>query len=398
MSTLTRQSPKAYLDGLNEDQQQAVLRTRGPLLVLAGAGTGKTRVVTCRIAHLIATGVKPDQILAVTFTKKAAAEMKQRVDSLLGGKASGLTVCTFHALGYRMLAENHIRTSSSGCLNLLSPAQQRNLVAEILNRQHLDGLFAVHAAVREISRVKTARATESIIARDSISERLVAEYQRTLDENQQIDFDDLLILPLQVLQESSHPRTSYRQRWPYLLVDEYQDTNELQHRLVKLLAGKERNICVVGDDDQSIYGFRGANADKILNFGREFRGAHVIKLERNYRSSTEILDLANSVIERAAERYRKRLHSQCGSGGLVLRKFSEDAEAESEAIAQWISARRRSAGAHWSDMAVLFRVQSDAQLLKNELRQRGIPFQSTTGVNGSIDKVTITTLHRSKGL
>jgi len=387
-------SSNSLLNSLNEQQQSAVLNTRGPMLVLAGAGTGKTTVITRRIAHLIASGVQPEQILAVTFTKKAALEMKQRVQSSLGGTIDSLTVCTFHALGHRMLRENRVRTSSCANVNLISPKQQRQLVGDVLLQTDLAERLGIREATREIGRAKV---TAAIAAGSSQTEfeRMVAEYERELNRRRQVDFDDLLILPVQILRGSNALRSMYQDRWRYILVDEYQDTNELQHLLVQLLVGPERNLCVVGDDDQSIYGFRGASAEKMLNFRQDFPGARVLKLEQNYRSMAEIIDLANSVIERSARRYRKTLRSHLGRGGLVIQERAPDADAESAQIVDRMEQRRKTA--RWSDMAALYRVRSDAQSLKSRLDHRGIPYQSSGETEPHRDHVTIMTLHRSKG-
>ena len=386
----------SLLHALNKQQQAAVLNTRGPMLVLAGAGTGKTTVITRRIAHLIASGVAPHQILAVTFTKKAATEMKQRVDTSLGGKIDGLTICTFHALGYRILRENGIRTCARGNVNLISAKQQRELVADLLPHANLDSGFDVRETIREISRIKTLAALDALACEDSDLEFLVDAYQRELMQRLLVDFDDMLILPMVALRESLELRSRYQHRWRYILVDEYQDTNALQHVLVQLLVGAERNLCVVGDDDQSIYGFRGASADKMLNFRQEFPGARILKLEQNYRSKSEIVDLANTVIERSAARYSKTLRSHLGCGGRITQSRAEHADAESASIADWMQQRRQTQ--RWSDMAALFRVASDAQSLQQRLKDRGIPYQTSSETASNRDKITIMTLHRSKGL
>ncbi len=396
MAVIDRQAPDSLLNSLNEQQRTAVLNTRGPMLVLAGAGTGKTTVITRRIAHLIASGVKPEQILAMTFTKKAALEMKQRVESSFDETLDGLTICTFHALGFRLLRETNVRTTSSGRVRVISAKQQRELVGLLLQRTGLADRFAIPEAIRQIGRTKTQAALGESRSNCPEFDRMVVEYQQQLRELDQVDFDDLLILPLQTLENSPTLRKGYQQRWRYILVDEYQDTNELQHRLVQLLVGPERNLCVVGDDDQSIYGFRGASAEKMLNFRHEFPGAQIIKLEQNYRSTSEIIDLANSVIRRSLQRFRKTLRSHVGRGGLVSQRQAKDAESESESIVDWMVQRRRTA--RWSDMAALFRVNSDAQLLRRRLDERRIPYQSSGDSDPTKDSVTIMTLHRSKGL
>ena len=395
MVDIRNPSPNSLLNSLNQQQQAAVLHTRGPMLVLAGAGTGKTTVITRRIAHLIASGVQPEQILAVTFTKKAALEMKQRVQSSLGATIDSLTVCTFHALGYRLLRENRVRTDFRGNVNLISAKQQRQIVEKVLQHTGLTDRFGLREAIREIS---CAKVTVAITGDSSQFEfaTMVAEYERELNRRRLVDFDDLLILPVRILRGSNALRAQYQARWRYILVDEYQDTNALQHLLVQLLVGPERNLCVVGDDDQSIYGFRGASAEKMLNFRQEFPGARVLKLEQNYRSTAEIIGLANSVIQRSTQRYRKTLRSHLGRGGLVIQQRAQDTEAESAQIVDRMQRRRKTA--RWSDMAALFRVSADAQSLKSRLDDRGIPYQSSGETDPHRDHVTIMTLHRSKGL
>jgi superfamily I DNA/RNA helicase len=378
-----------------------VQKTAGPLLVLAGAGTGKTRVVTCRIAHLIASGVGPRNILAVTFTKKAAKEMRDRVAELLDGRSNGITVCTFHSLGYRLLCENEIRVGADGHVNVLTSREQRDLVRDVLESVDLKGWFDITGALRSISRAKNGITTDSSPMSNengATLARIVAEYQRVMEERQAVDFDDLLLIPLRMLRESRRLRELYRRRWPFILIDEYQDTNDIQHALVQLLIGEEQNICVVGDDDQSIYGFRGAMAERILGFENEFPGATLITLDQSYRSHKEILDLANLVIDGASVRHQKSLQSLRGDGGIVVRKQAVDAQEESVAIADAIQQRKLCPGVRWSDIAVLFRVQSDARILKETLKARDIPHQSAVTNGDSADSVSIMTLHRSKGL
>lgn len=391
----------ACLDGLNDQQLRAVRKTEGPLLVLAGAGTGKTRVVTCRIAHLIANGTAPRNILAVTFTKKAATEMKDRAAALLDGRSAGLTVCTFHSLGYRVLLENQVRVGSDGRVNVLTAKVQRTLIGAILETADPEGWFDIDTALRAISRVKNGTTTDcrsKCPERQAALVRIVANYENTLEKQQLVDFDDLLSLPLKMLRQSHRLRELYRRRWPYILIDEYQDTNEIQHELVRMLTGAAQNLCVVGDDDQSIYGFRGATSERILGFQTEFPGATRITLEQSYRSHKEILDVANSVIRGASTRHQKSLHSLLGKGGSVARIQSDDDEQECAGIADAIQRRKACQGTRWADMAVLYRVQSDSRTLQNMLKAREIPYYSAVPKDEADDRVSIMTLHRSKGL
>lgn len=322
--------------------------------------------------------------------------MQQRVEYALGGRIGGLTICTFHALGHRLLRETGIRTCARGNVSLISAKQQRELVEDILQQTGFTERFGVREAIRELGRIKAMAAIDGGQCEHSESIDMVADYEQELIRRRQIDFDDMLILPVLALQESTELRSKYQHRWRYILVDEYQDTNPLQHLFVQLLVGSEQNLCVVGDDDQSIYGFRGASAEKMLNFKHEFPGAQIFKLEQDYRSASKIIDLANTVIERSAERYSKTLRSHLGYGGRVSQTRADSADAESESIADCMLQRRKTH--RWSDMAALFRVASDAQPLKNRLRDKGIPYQSSSETDSSNDKVTIMTLHRSKGL
>ena len=387
----------SYLDGLNEQQREAVISTGRPLLVLAGAGTGKTRVVTRRIAHLIASGVSADGILAATFTKKAALEMQMRVADILGKTTTRPMICTLHALGYRILAENGVCRTKPGRVNLISPAEQRQIVARLLTTYDPAGHFDHHVTIREIGQAKsTTTVRKQTNGHGEHFETIVDAYNRILASIKGVDFDDLLLRPVQMLRASQELRSRYQQRWQHILVDEYQDTNAVQQALIRLLVGAERNICVVGDDDQSIYGFRGASIDTILNFECEFSGARVIKLEMNYRSCEEILSVANAVIGRSISRFPKRLQSQCGSGGLVVRERALNETAESKQIVDQLVERKR-CGRRWRDMAVLFRVGSDSKDIRIELKQRDIPFQSSAE-QSTEDQVPVMTLHRSKGL
>lgn len=390
----------SYLDGLNARQRIAVETLNGPVLVLAGAGTGKTRVVTCRIANLVATGVPAQDILAITFTKKAAEEMKLRTQTILSGNSRSPTICTFHSLGYRMLCQQQIRVDDKGKLRILSPNKQRKLVAGVLNDVDCEHRFNVHEAIRFISCIKNE--TVSDVGKkddaDLLRHEVLKEYQKRLLEHQVVDFDDLLLIPRQLLTESEHLRNYYQTRWQHILVDEYQDTNRVQHDLMKLLVGPQRNICVVGDDDQSIYGFRGASSERILRFHKEFPGTRHVTLDQSYRSHTEIVDVANNVIRFSSNRHEKMLRSMRGNGGKVVVTTAKNAEHESIAIADKIECQKLAGNHCWSDIAVLYRVHADGDNLRETLTDRNIPHQSQISNLNSADAVTIMTLHRSKGL
>ena len=295
-------------DGLNDAQAEAVDRTEGPLLVLAGAGTGKTRVVTRRIAHLLARGVPASSILALTFTRRAAEEMKLRLAELVGPACRRATVCTFHSLGFRILRE------------------QRG-------------------------------------------------------EHPEIDFEDMIRIPLEMLQRDEGLRAGYHRRWTHLLVDEYQDTNDEQYHLLRTLLGPGRNLCVVGDDDQSIYGFRGANVGRILGFQDDFAGAARVTLEENYRSCGQVVALANSVIAPAPRRFDKRLRASARIPGWVCCKATRDEHAEADWVASRIARLHRARQVPFSDVAILVRARSFASAVTEELRNKGVPLGAGAGVS-----------------
>ena len=389
-------SISSLLDGLNAEQRTAVETTSGPLLVLAGAGTGKTRVVTCRVAHLVATGVPAKAILAITFTKKAAEEMSARAKLILPPGKSFPTFCTFHSLGYRILREQGVRVGPNGSLNIVSAKQQSELIEQVLAVVDVDQRFDTWRAKRIISSIKNESASRED-ERSFDETTLFTEYEKRLKELGALDFDDLLSIPTQLLRESSELREFYQRRWKYILVDEYQDTNGVQHELLKQLTGPANNICVVGDDDQSIYRFRGATADRILRFSEEFPAARWITLDRSYRSHAEIIHVANRVIRHASHRFNKTLRSCCGFGGSVVTNTADCDEQEAQSIASEISIRKHRHDLSWDDVAVLYRVGSDAGLLRKALREKSIPHRCPAS-RYSKTGVTIMTLHRSKGL
>ncbi len=297
------------LSGLNDEQREAVCSTNGPLLVLAGAGTGKTLVITKRIAFLLNQGVSPENVLAVTFTRKAAVEMRERVEALLGSSARGVTIATFHALGLKILREHGHRLDILGKATIYGTAEQLNLVETILDEVDPEGHFAAINLLSRISRAKNRGLTpEKLASRelDEMTRRAVlvfSRYQAELRRRGVLDLDDLLLLPLTLLREHTRVRNYYTRRWQYLLVDEFQDTNRSQSLLTQHLAGERRNVCVVGDDDQSIYRFRGAEVGNILRFREDYSGANLVTLQVNYRCTSPIVALANRVIEKAKTRY-----------------------------------------------------------------------------------------------
>lgn len=314
------------MQGLNKEQLDAVQTINGPMLILAGAGSGKTKVLTCRIAHLLQQGVRPYRILAITFTNKAAAEMRERVDRMAGAAARDVWLFTFHAFCARLL--RYELENLNGYANnfaIYDTSDSKNLIKQVLKEMNLDEKrFPLPAIISNISNAKNALLLPDAYAREASGyyEQQVAKiydaYQKKLQANNAVDFDDLLLLALRLLQENPAVREKYQRKFDYLMVDEYQDTNHAQYLLTKLLAAGHRNICVVGDADQSIYGWRGADIQNILDFEKDYPDAKLVKLEQNYRSTQVILDAANAVIDNNSGRKPKI----CGLPTATVRKSS----------------------------------------------------------------------------
>lgn len=366
-------------EDLNDAQREAVAATEGPVLVLAGAGTGKTRVITHRVARLIGNGAAPADVLAVTFTNKAAREMLQRVRAMLGGKkpAGGPTVCTFHRLGLTILREHAERAGRRPGFSIYDQSDStgviRDLLAELVAP---DGPADPEALQRAVSAHKNAGSAAE--PEDAFFARLLERYERDLAARNAFDLDDLIRWPVRLLADKAL-RRAYHERYRYLLVDEYQDTNQMQYELLRLLVGPARHICVVGDDDQSIYRFRGACRDKILNFKRDFPGAKVVKLEENYRSTNAILRAANAVIAQSAKRHAKRLFSRLGDGAKIRCLEYADAAAEAEGIVDELRERRALGALKLSDAAVLLRSIHQARTFEERLRFRDLPYTLSGG-------------------
>jgi len=377
--TRSRRSPD--LSGLNPQQRQGVLATTGPVLLLAGAGTGKTRVVTHRIAHLIATGVEPAHILAVTFTNKASREMRERVATLLGRlEAEAVTIGTFHSFCLRILRRHIHLLGYSNSFAICGEGYQKGLIRTVMTELGLVGegrdpgmwlgliskaKSALHGPddVREYSWPFAAELAEAY-----------EMYQRRLQQMDQVDFDDLLVLVLRLWREYPDVLAKHRDQYQYLMVDEYQDTNSVQFQLVGTLAGERANLCVVGDDDQSIYGWRGADVGNILEFDQQFPGATVIRLEQNYRSTATILDAANAVIANNSERHAKRLWSEQDRGDEILCVRADDEQDEATFVADVLEDRASRGRFSHGQMAVLFRSNHQSRALENALRQARIPY------------------------
>jgi DNA helicase II / ATP-dependent DNA helicase PcrA len=379
-------SPEVYLADLNPAQREAVLATEGPVLVVAGAGSGKTRVLTHRIAHLVsACGVKPNEILAITFTNKAANEMKTRLESILGDTARRMWVMTFHAACGRLLRREAARLGYRSNFTIYDQADQVRLVKACLEELERDPKrFPPRGIHSQISMAKNQLVgPEEYKQRvDSFYDQTVADvydlYQRRLFASNAADFDDLLMLTVEVLERFPEARTRWQKAFRYILVDEYQDTNHAQYRLLQLLAGKHGNVFAVGDPDQSIYAFRGADIRNILEYERDFGGAKLIALEQNYRSANSILRAANAVIANNRERKPKNLWSELGDGDPVRVVEVEDEHAEARFVAAEIAALAEE-GFAGSEIAVFYRTNAQSRVLEDVLVRQEVPYQVIGG-------------------
>jgi DNA helicase-2/ATP-dependent DNA helicase PcrA len=378
----------SLLQGLNPEQREAVLATEGPLLVLAGAGSGKTRVITTRIAHLVSLGVDPASILAVTFTNKAAGEMRERVAALAGERARQITVGTFHAFCARVLRERGEAIGLPRRFTICDASDQLSTVKQAMRELRVhETTMHPSAVLARISLAKNRMQTpEAFLAegeggRDQLVGSVFQRYREALARTRSLDFDDLLLETLRLLREHPKLRAHYRERYRYLLVDEYQDTNHPQYEIVREIAGAHRNVCVVGDDDQSIYGWRGAEIGKILGFARDFEGARVVRLETNYRSTRQILEAANRVIGHNASRHAKVLRSARGEGEDVRFVRLKDETAEAQCVISEMRKLLRLEEARPRDFAVLCRTQVQFRPFEAELRANGIPYVVVGGMS-----------------
>jgi len=370
------------LRALNPEQRDAVLHGEGPLLVLAGAGTGKTRVITSRIARLLADGVPARRILAVTFTNKAAGEMRERVAALVGTKAAReLTIGTFHSFCVRVLRANAAKLGLPAGFTICDEPDQQTAIRGVLRDLRIpEDRIAPRAALARISLWKNRLLGPDDVEHDArhggddALARVWRRYDEHLRRTRALDFDDLLLFAVRLFREHDDVRRAYGERYRYLLVDEYQDTNGPQYEIVRLLAKSHRNVCVVGDDDQSIYGWRGADVSKILNFSRDFRRAKVVRLETNYRSSRRILEAANRVIRNNVSRHEKTLRAAAGNGEPITLLEAADEEDEAEYVVSEIARRMRSRQAALGDFAILFRTQVQPRAFEARLRAWRIPY------------------------
>ncbi len=376
-------------DTLNEQQREAVFCTEGPLLLLAGAGSGKTRVLTHRIAYLIQEkGVNPYHILAITFTNKAAGEMRERVDNLVGYGAEHIWVSTFHSTCVRILRRHIDKLGYDNHFTIYDTEDQKTVIREVMKRLKLDKKqYAERALLNQISKAKDELVTPSeyeMRAAGNFRETQVAkvytEYQKQLRENNALDFDDLLFKTVELFQFHPDILEYYQDRFQYIMVDEYQDTNTVQFQFVSMLARKHRNLCVVGDDDQSIYKFRGANIYNILNFEKVFEEATVIKLEQNYRSTKNILNAANEVIRNNKGRKDKRLWTENEEGDLVVFHQYETEYEEANQVLHEIEKLSQD-GIAYKQMAILYRTNAQSRVFEEKFLLKNIPYRIVGGVN-----------------
>ena len=379
----------AVYDTLNKPQKEAVFHTEGPLLILAGAGSGKTRVLTHRIAYLIEEkGVNPWNILAITFTNKAAEEMRQRVDSLVGIGAESIWVSTFHSMCVRILRRYIDRLGYDNRFTIYDTDDQKTLMKEVCRKTDIDTKrFKERMLLSVISSAKNEMILPEEFELNAGGDfvqlkiaKVYKEYEAQMRANNALDFDDLLVKTVQLLETQPDVRENYQERFRYIMVDEYQDTNTVQFRLVSLLAGKYRNLCVVGDDDQSIYKFRGANIRNILDFEKEFSDAKVIKLEQNYLSVGNVLEVANSVIRNNKGRKEKTLWTDNEKGEKIRLRQFDTAYDEAQFIAEDIK-DETAQGANYSDHAVLYRTNAQSRLLEEKFVAMNIPYKIVGGIN-----------------
>lgn len=377
-----------YLDGLNEEQMQAVLQTDGPLLILAGAGSGKTRVLTHRIAYMINDCyIRPSSILAITFTKKAAAEMKERIAGLLGDISLNMWIGTFHACCARMLRMDIERLGYEKNFVIYDDADSLAVIKDALKTLNISEKDMPPREIRNvISKAKDRMESESAFERKYANDyrmgkisRVYKLYQNTLRKNNALDFDDIIFQTVKLLEEHEDVLEKYRDRFRYIMVDEYQDTNMAQYQLISLLAKKHLNLCVVGDDDQSIYSFRGADITNILNFETEFPQATVIRLERNYRSTSNILNSANAVIEHNKMRKGKALWTENGEGDKVCRYEADNEHAEAGFVVSEIQRMVQEGKYKYSDIAVLYRMNTLSRMIEEALMRSSIPYRIIGG-------------------
>ncbi len=374
--------------GLNPAQKEAVEHTDGPLLIMAGAGSGKTKVLTCKVANLLAKGVAPWSILAITFTNKAATEMRERVDRMIGEGAKDVWLSTFHSFCAKFL-RREVEATGMYKRNFViyDSSDSQVVIKECLKELNLDPKQYVPSSIQNaISNAKNQLMGPKAVARDADNffQQKVAEvyalYAKKLRTNNAMDFDDLLMVSVLLLEEHEEIRVKYQNRFKYILVDEYQDTNGAQYQLTKILAAKHHNLCVVGDADQSIYGWRGADIRNIMDFEEDYPEARTIKLEQNYRSTKNILAAANAVIEHNINRKKKELWTENATGEKLTIYEARDERDEAEFIATTVMKQKTIFNASYGDMAVLYRTNAQSRVVEETFMRRGIPYTMVGGL------------------
>jgi DNA helicase-2/ATP-dependent DNA helicase PcrA len=375
---------------MNKEQLEAVKHKDGPLLILAGAGSGKTRVITYRIANLISEyGVDPANILAVTFTNKAAQEMKSRIKKAVGKNANKITTSTFHSLGCRMLRAHAEKLGYTKSFSIYDEDYRERLIKECMHDAKVsDKEMRPYDIIKRISSIKNELIGpvefEAKYAEDYESKAISRVYtisERKLKNNNAIDFDDLIVKPIELLKNNKEVLESYRELYRYILIDEYQDINNSQYTLVSMLAEKYKNICVVGDDDQSIYRFRGADITNILDFEKDYKDAKVIRLEQNYRSTKTILKAAHAVIKNNVDRKGKELWTENDAGEKITFYYADDEVMESEAIIKEIYRIINTQDAHLKDMAVFYRTNAQSRVVEDRFRRAGVRYKLVGGLS-----------------
>lgn len=379
------------LRSLNPQQRRAVETVEGPVLILAGAGTGKTRVITFRIAHMLDLGIRPGNILAVTFTNKAAREMKERIRSLAPGSlrkdkdspGNELTISTFHSLCVRILRRYIDRLGYKRNFVIYSQSDQVSVVRKLLSRISMAGEKVDPGDLLSlISRLKNTSGRADALGQDSMSklaEHLITNYDQALHACNAVDFDDLILLVLKLFSKHAEVLEACRQKYRYVMVDEYQDTNAAQFQLIRYLTSEHQNLCVVGDDDQSIYGWRGAEIGNLLNLEKYYPKVKVIKLEQNYRSTNCILNAANAVIKNNSQRRPKQLWSDKGQGSKIELLTFNDEEEEARSVVENIEFARMARRIPWSDQAILFRTNAQSRPMEAALRKAGVRYHLVGG-------------------
>jgi len=374
---------------LNKEQLEAALHKDGALLILAGAGSGKTRVITYRIANLISRyGVLPENILAVTFTNKAAGEMKERIFSVVGKKADKIWISTFHSMGVRILRAHADKIGYTRDFSIYDEDDRERLVKECMHTVKIsDKQMKPYFIKKFISNIKNRLVTPAEYNSqyaDGYEERLLGEvyelYEQRMKRNNSMDFDDLILRPIDLFRAAPNVLSQYQTKFKYVLIDEYQDINNSQYTLISMITKKYGNICVVGDDDQSIYKFRGADITNILGFEEDYPQAKVIRLEQNYRSTKTILKAAHSVIKNNAGRKEKELWTDNPGGGKIIFHYTDDEIHEAESIVREVEMMLVTSGISLSDIAVFYRTNAQSRVIEDKFRRAGIPYRLVGGI------------------